>query len=148
VASSSGPGSIANGGIDISHRGGLPGIIGIQGNRLCIPDFAGNRYFNTLGNFLLHPPAALLFIDFASGDLLHLTGTAALDWAQTTRPSAAERSWTVDVRSAWRWRGALPYRWSSPEWAPSTLASGTATPAWPREMAEDGDRSLPADIGG
>ena len=129
VASSSGPGSIANGGIDISHRGGLPGFIGIEGNRLRIPDFAGNRYFNTFGNFLLHPAAALLFIDFASGDLLHLTGTAAVDWAPAARPSTAGRSWTVDVRLAWRWRGALPYRWSLPEWAPSTLASGTATPA-------------------
>ena len=129
VASSSGPGGIANGGIDISHRGGLPGFIGIEGNRLRIPDFAGNRYFNTLGNFLLHPPAALLFIDFASGDLLHLTGTAAVDWAPAARPSTAGRSWTVDVRLAWRRRGSLPYRWSLPEWAPSTLASGRATPA-------------------
>jgi predicted pyridoxine 5'-phosphate oxidase superfamily flavin-nucleotide-binding protein len=129
VASSSGPGAVANGGIDISHRGGLPGFIGVEGNRLRIPDFAGNRYFNTLGNFLRHPEAALLLIDFASGDLLHLTGTAAVDWAPAARPSTAERSWTVDVRLASRRRGALPYRWSLPEWAPSTLASGTATAA-------------------
>ncbi len=128
VASSSGPGAIANGGVDISHRGGLPGFIGIEGNRLRIPDFAGNRYFNTFGNFLLHPAVALLFIDFASGDLLHLTGTAAVDW-EHAGPSTAGRSWTVDVRLAWRWRGALPYRWSPPEWAASTLASGTATGA-------------------
>jgi uncharacterized protein len=129
VASSSGPGAIANGGIDISHRGGLQGFIGIEGNRLRIPDFAGNRYFNTLGNFLRHQDAALLFIDFASGDLLHLTGTAAVDWAPATGPSAGERSWAVDVRRGWRWRGALPYRWSFHEWAPGTLASAIAAGA-------------------
>ena len=129
VASSSGPGATANGGIDISHRGGLPGFIGISGNRLRIPDFAGNRYFNTLGNFLRYPEAALLFIDFASGDLLHLTGTAAVDWEPAASAHGTERYWTLDVRTAWRRRGALPYRWSFLEWAPSTLASGGTTGA-------------------
>lgn len=110
VASSSGLGTVENGGIDISHRGGMPGFVGIEGNRLCIPDFAGNRYFNTLGNFLLHPSAALLFIDFEAGDLLHLTGTVQIDWGAAASP-AAVRSWTVDVQSGWRWPAALPYRW-------------------------------------
>jgi hypothetical protein len=72
-----------------TFRSGLPGFIGIEGKRLRIPGFAGNRYFSTLGNFLLHPLAALLFIDFAPGDLLHLTGVAAVDWASAARPPVA-----------------------------------------------------------
>ena len=47
----------------------------VDGDTLTIPDFNGNRYFNTLGNMLIDPRAALLFIDFDSGDVLTLQGT-------------------------------------------------------------------------
>ncbi len=120
VASSSGPAGISHGGVDISHRGGLSGFVSIDGNRLHIPDFAGNRYFNTLGNFLCHPEAALLFLDFATGDLLHVAGAIVVNWI----PGAgAERSWDVEIRSAWRWRGAVPYRWQLHEEAQRTRTS-------------------------
>ena len=46
--------------VDTSHRGGRPGFVRIDGNVLTIPDFAGNLYFNTLGNLLLNPRAGLL----------------------------------------------------------------------------------------
>ncbi|XLM22644.1 pyridoxamine 5'-phosphate oxidase family protein, partial [Chromobacterium piscinae] len=59
-----------------SHRGGKPGFVKIDGDTLTIPDFAGNGYFNTLGNLLRHPRAGLLFIDFSSGDTLQLAGRA------------------------------------------------------------------------
>lgn len=101
VASARGPGAPA----DISHRGGPPGFVRLDGDVLTIPDFHGNRYFNTLGNLLLHPPAGLLFIDFTTGDLLHLAGEAATDW------HATERVWRVHVRSALRRNAALPLRW-------------------------------------
>ena len=65
--------------LDMSHRGGRPGFVGVPGDTLVIPDFRGNRFFNTLGNFLGDPRAGLLFIDFASGDLLQLQGTVAID---------------------------------------------------------------------
>ncbi|WP_239502378.1 pyridoxamine 5'-phosphate oxidase family protein, partial [Stenotrophomonas maltophilia] len=61
VASSSGADIDAGGGVDISHRGGRPGFVHVDGERLTIPDFSGNRYFNTLGNLLVEPRAALLF---------------------------------------------------------------------------------------
>jgi predicted pyridoxine 5'-phosphate oxidase superfamily flavin-nucleotide-binding protein len=35
---------------------------------LTVPDFNGNRFFNTLGNLAVHPRAGLLFIDFDNGD--------------------------------------------------------------------------------
>jgi hypothetical protein len=61
-------------GVDISHRGGRPGFVRLSGDTLTIPDFSGNRYFNTLGNMVLDARAALLFADFASGDVLHVQG--------------------------------------------------------------------------
>ena len=97
VASSSGLEAIRHGGVDISHRGGEPGFIAIEGDRLRIPDFSGNRYFNTFGNSLRHPEAALLFIDFASGDLLHVTGNVEVDWAPEHSRSDVARVWTVEV---------------------------------------------------
>ena len=39
--------------MDISHRGGRPGFVRVDGDVLTIPDFRGNRYFNTLSNLLL-----------------------------------------------------------------------------------------------
>ena len=39
-----------------------------------VPDFAGNSYFNTLGNLLREPRAALLFVDFRDGTVLQLQG--------------------------------------------------------------------------
>ena len=113
VASSSGPGAVQHGGVDISHRGGEAGFIAVEGDRLCIPDYSGNRYFNTFRNFLRYPIAALLFIDFASGDLLHLTGRVKVDWEGKPKHAGIERAWTADIGSGWRWRGRLPYRWHS-----------------------------------
>ena len=69
-------------GVDISHRGGPPGFARIDGDTLVIPDFSGNRYFNTLGNLLIEPCASLLFIDFAAGDVLTLRGEVSIAWSQ------------------------------------------------------------------
>jgi uncharacterized protein len=106
VASSSGPAPLEHGGVDVSHRGGPPGFVRVDGDRLIVPDFSGNRYFNTLGNFLRHPWAALLFIDFATGDLLHLSGLVALDWRPAEDHEGAARSWRLDVQAGWRRRAA------------------------------------------
>src|SRR5690349_20843226 len=61
--------------VDVSHRGGKPGFVRVGGDGvLTIPDFSGNRFFNTLGNLLANPKAGLLFVDFEKGDLLQLSG--------------------------------------------------------------------------
>ena len=114
----------AEGGVDISHRGGWPGFIGIDGSTLTIPDFRGNRYFNTLGNLVSNPRAALLFVDFEQGDLLHLRGTTEIVWdgPEVRGFEGAERLWRVHVDRAWRRRGALPLRWAFRELAPATAA--------------------------
>jgi predicted pyridoxine 5'-phosphate oxidase superfamily flavin-nucleotide-binding protein len=69
-------------GADASHRGGLPGFVRVCDDRtLWWPDYPGNNMFNSLGNLAVDPSAALLFVDFATGDTVHLSGTARLDWA-------------------------------------------------------------------
>jgi hypothetical protein len=101
-------------GVDISHRAGEPGFVQIDGNTLTIPDNAGNRYFNTLGNLLLDPRAALLFPDFAKGDLLLVQGRTEVVWDgyPEERTNGAERLWRLTVNRAWRRRAAVPLRWT------------------------------------
>jgi predicted pyridoxine 5'-phosphate oxidase superfamily flavin-nucleotide-binding protein len=117
---------IGDGGLDMSHRGGKPGFVGVAGDALAIPDFRGNRFYNTLGNLLGDPRAGLLFIDFASGDVLQLQGRAAIDWhPEGSGPAGAERLWRVEIARAWRRRGAFPFAWRFGDFAPTTLATGT-----------------------
>lgn len=112
VATSSGAVDGPHRGVDISHRGGPQGFIDIQGDTLTIPDFRGNRYFNTLGNMLLEPRAALLFADFSSGDLLHLQGWTEILWDGDDQAGGAdaERRWRFHTERGWRQHGALPIR--------------------------------------
>ena len=73
-------------GVDSSHRGGQPGFVRANGNQLWWPDYEGNNMFNSLGNLLVDPEAALLFLDFHGGMTLHLSGTARLDWITPGAP--------------------------------------------------------------
>ncbi|MCJ2126498.1 pyridoxamine 5'-phosphate oxidase family protein [Methylobacterium sp. J-077] len=115
---------LREGGADISHRGGRPGFVRRRGDVLTVPDFSGNRYFNTLGNLIGEPRAALLFLDFASGDLLALQGRTAIDWTGAAGLLGAQRSWSFTVTGGWRRRAAMPLRWSEPEPAPQLLRTG------------------------
>jgi uncharacterized protein len=113
-------------GVDISHRGGRPGFVRVDGDTLTIPDFSGNRYFNTLGNLLLDPRAALLIADFSSGDVLHLQGRTEIVWDVPVeeRLAGAERLWRLRVTRAWRRRDALPLRWSLRMLSPGVARTG------------------------
>lgn len=118
-------GELAQGGVDISHRGGKPGFIHLGGETLWIPDFRGNRYMNTLGNLLAQPRAALLFIDFALGDILHLQGETQILWqAESGGVVGAERYWRFDITRAWRFPQALGWRGRNVEFSPATLNTG------------------------
>ena len=129
VASRSRPEAGAAGGVDVSHRGGRAGFVRLDGDTLVVPDFAGNRFFNTLGNFLGEPRAALLFIDFATGDLMQLQGRVTIDWDAHAPElvAGAERQWRFEVLRGWRRRAAVPLRWSFVDYSPATL--GTGVPA-------------------
>jgi len=80
---------------------------------LTIPDYRGNRYFNTLGNLVSQPRAALVFVDFARGDLLQLQGTTEILWdgPEVRTLDGAERLWRFRVEQGWRRRGGLALRW-------------------------------------
>lgn len=124
VASASGPG-VAAGGVDVSHRGGPAGFVRVEGDVLTIPDYRGNRYFNTLGNLLLEPRAALLFLDVAAGRVLHLSGHAEIAWDANDLPGA-ERAWRFTVTGGWRGPAGLR---AQPAEALSSSASGSSPAA-------------------
>lgn len=113
--------------VDVSHRGGRAGFVKVEGNRLSIPDYAGNLHFNTLGNLLLNPVAGLLFVDFASGDVLQLSGRTELllDSPAIAAFEGAERLWTLEVEQVvWRPAG-VSLRWVFEGYAPTSLMTGT-----------------------
>lgn len=112
------------GGLDMSHRGGRPGFLRVEGARVTVPDFSGNRFFNTLGNFLEEPRAAILVPDFDSGALLHLAGRVEILWEAAGLVDRAERAWVLQVESAYRRHQALPFAWQFGEFAPTTLRTG------------------------
>ncbi len=73
-------------GSDTSHRGGAPGFVRVDGDRLWWPDYPGNNLFNSFGNLAVDPEASLLFFDFDTGRTLQLSGTAEVDWDAAGRP--------------------------------------------------------------
>ncbi|KXK67739.1 FAD-binding oxidoreductase [Pseudomonas monteilii] len=113
--------------VDVSHRGGRPGFIKVEGNRLTIPDYAGNLHFNTLGNLLVNPQAGLLFIDFSNGNVLQLYGHVELllDSPAIQAFEGAERLWTLEVEQVVRRPAAVSLRWAFKEYAPTSLMTGT-----------------------
>lgn len=125
VASRSRAGDGAAFGADISHRGGRPGFVRVDGNMLTIPDFRGNRYFNTLGNLIAEPRASLLFLEFETGTLIQLQGVAQVEWSGPTEEfRGAERLWRFHIAKGWRRNTAVPLRWSFSEYSPVTLRTG------------------------
>ncbi len=112
--------------VDVSHRGGQAGFVRVEGDVLTIPDFAGNLFFNTLGNFQLNPRAGLLFVDFQTGELLQVAGTVTLilDGPEIAAFQGAERLWQVRVEHVVRRPAALRSRWEFQGWSPNSLMTG------------------------
>ena len=115
---------------DVSHRGGRPGFVRLDPDGvLTIPDFAGNLFFNTLGNFLVNPRGGLAFPDWETGDLLQLTGDVevVLDSPEIKDFEGAERFWRFRPRQILYRPNALPLRWAvSPEGcSPNSLMTGS-----------------------
>jgi predicted pyridoxine 5'-phosphate oxidase superfamily flavin-nucleotide-binding protein len=68
-------------GADASHRGGPSGFVRVDDDgHLWWPDYPGNNMFNSLGNLVVDPTAAALFIDFATGATVHVSGAATVEW--------------------------------------------------------------------
>ncbi len=132
--------------VDVSHRGGKPGFVRIDENgRLTIPDFAGNLFFNTLGNMLANGRAGLVFVDFATGALLQLTGQAdvVLDSPEIGAFQGAERLWHFTPERVVYREDALPIRWTdAPNGAsPNALMTGDWDDAARRMKAAEVSKS-------
>jgi len=118
-------------GVDVSHRGGRPGFVrvseGERATELTFPDFRGNFLFNTLGNLQVNPRAGIVCVDFESGDVLSLTGTARVLWAgeAVTAFPGAERLLVFAAESGVFLARALPLRFSRA--SPSPYLEGTGT---------------------
>lgn len=102
-----------SGGADVSHRGGKPGFVRVDGDRtLVMPDFNGNAYFNTIGNLVANPRGGLLFVDWETGTLLHVVVRAEIVWEgpEVEAYAGAERLVRMQVEQAIRRPGVLPLR--------------------------------------
>ena len=131
--------------VDVSHRGGRPGFVRVDGDRLTIPDFPGNLHFNTLGNLVARPRAGLVFVDFATGDMLQLSGRTELviDDPEIDLFGGAERLWRFDVESVVRRRAALGLRLRLIELAKESAATGSWTTFHARRANESPRPPLP-----
>lgn len=126
-------------GVDVSHRGGRSGFVKIDGDSLTVPDFPGNYLFNTLGNFLVNPKAGLVFVDFATGDLLMLTGTVDILWeddAEVQGFKGAQRGWRFTLDHGLWLKDALPFRSQLGDFSPNSLLTDTWQEADARKIAE------------
>jgi len=108
-------------GVDMSHRGGEPGFVAVDSAvQISIPDYKGNNMFNTLGNLLLNPDAALLFVDFETGDQLHITGQAVLieNPDDVAKHAVAQRLLRIQIQTFRRQPSATALRWQYIEGSP------------------------------
>ena len=126
--------------VDVSHRGGKPGFVRVDPDGgLTVPDFNGNLFFNTLGNFMVNPRAGLLFVDHETGATLQMTGTVEviLDSPEIAAFAGAERLWRFMPEKIVLRRDALPLRWTFAEngFSPSSLMTGSWVDAETRLQA-------------
>lgn len=100
-------------GVDVSHRGGPAGFVQVRGGALLVPDYAGNSFFNTLGNLQLEPRCGLLFVDPPTGVRLQVAARAEVLWEGWDRAAfpGALRVVRFEIVAATRRTGGLPLRW-------------------------------------
>src|SRR5580658_4002704 len=69
----------AEGRPDCSYKGGAAGFVRVTGaGELAFPSYDGNGMFRSLGNMLVNPAVALLFIDFERPNRLRVNGRASI----------------------------------------------------------------------
>ncbi len=119
-----GDGDNAAFGMDASHRGGEAGFIKVTTPaQLVFPDYAGNNHFNTIGNLMVDPRAGLLFIDFATGSLLQMSGHTEIDWDSPALAEfpGARRLVYFNVEAIVEIDCAVPLRWEGAQGFMRTL---------------------------
>jgi predicted pyridoxine 5'-phosphate oxidase superfamily flavin-nucleotide-binding protein len=85
---------------DCSFKGGAPGFVRVTGEaELAFPSYDGNGMFRTLGNLLVNPAVALLFIDFEKPRRLRVNGSASAAGDDPLLASFAGAQLIVRVRA-------------------------------------------------
>lgn len=118
----------ASHGVDVSHRGGKPGFVRVEDDRTFLfPDFAGNDYFNTIGNISLNPKSGFLFVDFDSGDVAYMTGAAEIVWegAELKAFVGAERLIRFRIDEVIRVEASVPLRFRFGAYSPMLSHTGS-----------------------
>ncbi|KAM3501169.1 hypothetical protein MY10362_005766 [Beauveria mimosiformis] len=111
--------------MDTNHRGGPPGFVRVLKNEadeavLVYPEYSGNRLYQTLGNLKVNPLVGIVVPDFASSDVLYLSGSASI----LVGPAAAALlprtplAVQVTITAARLVRRGLPFRGTSLERSP------------------------------
>ena len=90
----------AEGRPDCSYKGGDPGFVRVTGaGELVFPSYDGNGMFRSLGNVLVNPAVALLFIDFERPNRLRVNGRAFIADQDPLLQSFAGAQLIVRVRA-------------------------------------------------
>jgi len=85
---------------DCSFKGGAPGFVRVTGEaELAFPSYDGNGMFRSLGNLLVNPAVALLFIDFEKPTRLRVNGSASVTSEDPLLASFAGAQLIVRVRA-------------------------------------------------
>eukprot|EP01064_Diplonema_japonicum_P006531 TRINITY_DN1437_c3_g1_i1.p1 TRINITY_DN1437_c3_g1~~TRINITY_DN1437_c3_g1_i1.p1 ORF type:complete len:567 (+),score=134.94 TRINITY_DN1437_c3_g1_i1:43-1701(+) len=111
-------------GVDLSHRGGTPGFIDVNGDIMKFPDYAGNRFFQTLGNIAVNPKVGILAIDYETCTVYQLSGEATLNMNDTSM-HGSERSVSIKITNTTTTEGGLLFTYHSLERSPFNPSGGT-----------------------
>ena len=122
---------------DCSYKGGAPGFVRVTGEaELAFPSYDGNGMFRSLGNLLVNPAVALLFIDFERPNRLRVTGRASIADDDPLRASFVGAQLVVRVRATRIFPNCPRYihRMSITEPSPYVPREGHTppVPAWKR----------------
>jgi len=104
-----------------SYKGGDPGFVRVVDDRtLVFPNYDGNGMFLSMGNLAATHRVGLLFIDFETGDCLHLAVHASIAWdaAQVAAVPGALRLLRLEVVQVRRVPAWLPLQWGAAEMSP------------------------------
>ncbi|KAI2610177.1 uncharacterized protein GGS25DRAFT_487838 [Hypoxylon fragiforme] len=114
--------------MDTNHRGGAPGFLRILRNEtpenggvtLVYPEFSGNRLYQTLGNLQQDPYAGLVIPDFATGNVIYLTGRTRILVGEkaTAYMPRAKLAIKIDVEEARFVRDGLTFRGDVVDYSP------------------------------
>ncbi|WP_119168930.1 2Fe-2S iron-sulfur cluster-binding protein [Algihabitans albus] len=132
-------------GVDASHRGGRAGFVRVQRDGLLtFPDFAGNRFFNTLGNIEADGRVGLCFPNWTTGDILFVTGRATVNWNEDRIAAfeGAERLVDLQVEDSLFAAKAFAVTGTLIEPWPALALTGTWTEAEANLLRVDGYRKF------